>query len=102
MLYSFISVGAYNLAGSGSVTKNSEKGKFEIHVTAESVLKGGDAEMVMSCDNEVQSNRWFSMIDAALNGVVVDLPDLETSRRLDSPVQAHASQSAFQIPWSIP
>jgi len=55
--------GAYNLAGTGTATKTTETSRFMIHLTAESILKGGDAEMVMASNDEGLRDHWFAMLD---------------------------------------
>ena len=55
-------VGAYNLAGAGTVTRSRENGRFMIHLTAESILKGGEAEMAMASNDEGLRDRWFAML----------------------------------------
>ena len=70
-------VGAYNLAGPGTVTRSREDGRFMIHLTAESILKGGDAEMVMASNDEGLRDRWFAMLHVSES---VDFPQVLITR----------------------
>ena len=38
-----------------------------IHLTAESILKGGDAEMVMASNEEELRDHWFTMLHVSKN-----------------------------------